>query len=257
MSVRKFLFDESFDVDAVPRMTHVDDDDLLPEADLHLPPAPEEPPPPPAPTFGEEELAAAHARGYEEGVAAGKSEGTAAGYGKGFTEGMTAGQNTGYERGKKEIEATVNNRIANALAQIADGVAGLLAEREAGNASRSEQPLHLAVAIVRKLLPEWTRRGGMVEVEGMVRVCLTDLIDEPRLVIRVADNMMDLVREHLDQTIGSRGFGAKLMVIGDPSIAPGGCRIEWAEGGMERDTAQLIAEIEQRIAHMLEASAPA
>ena len=108
MSVRKFLFDESFDVDAVPRMTHVEDDDLLPEDEFSLPPEPEpEPELPPAPTFGEEELAAARAQGYEEGLAAGKSEGTAAGYGKGFTDGMAAGQNTGYERGKAEVEATV------------------------------------------------------------------------------------------------------------------------------------------------------
>ncbi len=256
MSVRKFLFDESFDVDAVPRMTHVEDDDLLPEDEFALPPEPEEPPPPPAPTFGEEELAAARAQGYEEGLAAGKSEGTAAGYGKGFTDGMAAGQNTGYERGKAEVEATVNNRIANALSQIADGVSRLLATHEAGNAMRSEQPVHLAMAIVRKLLPEWARRGGMAEVEAMVRTCLTDLIDEPRLVIRVAEDTMGLVRDHLDRTVGASGFGAKLMVIGDPSIAPGGCRIEWAEGGMERDTAQLLAEIERRAAHMLEAPAP-
>ena len=256
MSVRKFLFDESFDVDAVPRMTHVEDDDLLPEDEFALPPEPEEPPPPPAPTFGEEELAAARAQGYEEGLAAGKSEGTAAGYGKGFTDGMAAGQNTGYERGKAEVEATVNNRIANALSQIADGVSRLLATHEAGNAMRSEQPVHLAMAIVRKLLPEWARRGGMAEVEAMVRTCLTDLIDEPRLVIRVAEDTMGLVRDHLDRTVGASGFGAKLMVIGDPSIAPGGCRIEWAEGGMERDTAQLLVEIERRAAHMLEAPAP-
>lgn len=256
MSVRKFLFDESFDVDAVPRMTHVEDDDLLPEDEFAPQPEPEEPPPPPAPTFGEEELAAARAQGYTEGLAAGKSEGTAAGYGKGFTDGMASGQNTGYERGKAEVEATVNNRIANALAQIADGVSRLLAEREAGNAARTEQPVHLALAIVRKLLPEWARRGGMAEVEAMVRTCLTDLIDEPRLVIRVAEDTMGLVRDHLDEAVGSRGFGAKLMVVGDPSIAPGGCRIEWAEGGMERDTAQLLAEIERRAAHMLEAPAP-
>ncbi|WP_370540637.1 FliH/SctL family protein [Azospirillum sp. INR13] len=150
----------------------------------------------------------------------------------------------------------MDNRIANALSQIADGVSRLLAEHEAGSAARTEQPVHLALAIVRKLLPEWARRGGMAEVEAMVRNCLTDLIDEPRLVIRVAEDTMGLVRDHLDRTVGASGFGAKLMVIGDPSIAPGGCRIEWAEGGMERDTAQLLAEIERRAAHMLEAPAP-
>ena len=254
MSVRKFLFDESFDVDAVPRSTYADDDDLLPEPDLLLEPEPE--PEPPPPTFNEAELAAARAQGHAEGLAAGKSEGMSAGYGKGFGEGMVAGQNTGYERGKTEIEATVNARIANVLDQLGSGVAHLLAAREADNAMRADQPVHLALAIVRKLMPEWARRGGMIEVEAMVRACLTDLIDEPRLIIRVAEDSIDLVRDHLDQTIASRGFGAKLMVIGDATVAPGGCRIEWAEGGAERDTAKLMAEIERCAARLLEAPAP-
>ncbi|MCG5243483.1 FliH/SctL family protein [Azospirillum doebereinerae] len=253
MSVRKFLFDESFDVDAVPRMTHAGDDDFLPEPEIQPEPEPELPPPPPAPTFGEAELAAARAQGHAEGFAAGKSEGTSAGYGKGFGDGMVSGQTTGYDRAKAEIEATVNARIANALDQLGNGVAHLLAQSEAANAMRGDQPVHLALAIVRKLMPEWARRGGMVEVEGMVRACLTDLIDEPRLIVRVADGTMDLVREHLDAVVASRGFGAKLMVVGDPTIAPGGCRIEWADGGMERDTAQLMSEIEQRAARLLEA----
>ncbi|MBP2227732.1 flagellar assembly protein FliH [Azospirillum agricola] len=256
MSVRKFLFDESFDVDAVPRMTHVDDDDLLPEVEDPLPQPEPEPEPPPAPTFGEAEIEAARAQGHAEGFAAGKSEGTAAGYGKGFGEGLVAGQNTGYERGKSEIEEQVNARIANALDQLGNGVAHLLAQSEAANAMRADQPVHLALAIVRKLMPEWTRRGGAMEVEAMVRACLTDLIDEPRLVIRVADDTMDLVREHLDATIASRGFGARLMVLGDPGLAPGSCRIEWAEGGMERDTAQLMVEVERCAARMLETPAP-
>ncbi len=254
MSVRKFLFDESFDVDAVHRMSHAEDDDLLPEPELLQEPEP--PPPPPPPSFNEAELAAARAQGHAAGFAEGQSQGMSAGYGKGFGEGLAAGQNTGYERGKTEIEATVNARIAEALAQLGDGVASLLAERDAANGARGDQPVHLALAIVRKLMPEWARRGGMTEVEAMVRACLTDLIDEPRLVIRVADDMMDLVREHLDQTIAARGFGAKLMVIGDPAIAPGGCRIEWADGGMERDTAQLMAEVERCAERLLEAPGP-
>lgn len=265
MSVRKFLFDESFDVDAVPRLSHADDDELLPEPDLDFllksvragsapPPEPEpEPEPePPAPTFSEADLAAARAQGHAEGFAEGKSEGTSAGYGKGFVEGMNSGQTTGYERGKAEIEATVNARIAAALDKLGNGVTRLLNASEEAKARTADQPVHLALAIVRKLMPEWARRGGMVEVEGMVRACLTDLMDEPRLIVRVADDTLDLVREHLETTIAARGFGVKLMVVGDPALPPGGCRIEWAEGGMERDTAQLMAEIERRAARLLE-----
>lgn len=252
MSVRKFLFDESFDVDAPHRVSYAEDDDLLPEPVLEEEP----PPPPPPPTFSEEELAAARAQGHAAGYAEGESAGRSAGYGQGFTEGLNAGRTAGYEQGRQEIQAQVEARIANALEQISGGVANLIAEREAANAMRADQPVHLALAIVRKLMPEFARRGGLQEVEAMVRACLTDLIDEPRLVIRVAEDAMDLVRDHLDTVIGARGFGAKLMVVGDSTVAPGGCRIEWAEGGMERDTARLLADIERAASRLLEAPAP-
>lgn len=248
-SVRKFLFDESFDVDAPHARQHqIQDDYLEPEPE----PEPELPPPPPPPTFGEADLAAARAEGYAEGEVAGKS----AGYGQGFVAGNNAGRQDGYENAKREIEATVQARIANALEAIGGGVQHLINEQHAAGAVLSDQPVHIALAIVRKLMPELARRGGLAEVEGMVRACLTDLIDEPRLIVRVAEDTVDLVREHLDEVIGSRGFGAKLMVVGDPALAPASCRIEWAEGGLERDTARLLADIERRVANLLEAPGP-
>lgn len=248
-SVRKFLFDESFDVDGPPRRAKVEDDYLAP------PPEPEPEPEPPPPTFSEEELTAVRDAARAEGYAEGESAGKSAGYGKGFVDGNTAGAKTGYDKAKTEIEATVQARTANALEVIANGVQHLIEERDATNAMRADQPVHLALAVVRKLMPELARRGGLLEIEGLVRACLTDLLDEPRLVVRVADATIDAVREHLDAAIAGRGFGAALMVVGDSGLAPGDCRIEWAEGGVERDTAGLLREIERRAAALLEAPA--
>ena len=252
-SVRKFLFDESFDVDAPPaRHTLPEDDDYLPAEPEPVAAAVElEPPPPPPPTFGEADLAAARAQGYAEGETAGKS----AGYGQGFAEGHAAGRKDGQAAGRKEAEAAITARIAGALQTVANGVQRLISEQEAGNAARADLPVHIALAIVRKLMPELARRGGLFEVEALVRACLTELIDEPRLVVRVAEDVVDPVREHLDEVIAARGFGARLMVVGAPDIAPGGCRIEWAEGGVERDTAALLAAVERCAEQLLDAPA--
>ncbi|WP_425598654.1 hypothetical protein [Azospirillum brasilense] len=178
-SVRKFLFDESFDVDAPPRRQRQADDDYFDNIPLPEPepePEPELPPEPPPPVFGEADLAAARAAGFAEGETAGKSTG----YGKGFLDGNNAGRKDGYENARAEIEATVQARIANALETIGNGVQHLLNEHYATSAQRADQPVHIALAIVRKLMPELARRGGLMEVEGLVRACLTDLIDEPR-----------------------------------------------------------------------------
>lgn len=238
-SVRKFLFDESFDVDLHP---HGHGHGYEPEYEE---PAPE----PPPPAFGEAELGAAREAGFQEGVAAGRE----AGHVQGYAEGHAAGLEEGTAAGRAEVAATVEALGAQALDRIAHGVASLIAERDASNAARRDQPVHIALAIVRKLLPELARRSGVAEIEAMVRACVTELIDEPRLVVRVADDSLDIVRERLEATITSRGFGAKLMIVGDPALAAGDCRIEWAEGGAERDTARLLADVEQCAARLLEA----
>ena len=241
-SVRKFLFDESFDVDLHGHghgygYGHVEEE-----------PEPE----PPPPTFGEQELAAARAAGFQEGEAAGR----AAGHAQGFAEGHAQGFAEGVQAGTTATLAEETARAAAALDHIAAGVADLIAERDAANAARRDLPVHIALTIVRKLMPEMARRGGLAEIEALVRSCLTDLIDEPRLVVRVADNAVELVRGRLDALLAASGFGTRLVVVPEPALGPGDCRIEWAEGGSERDTRQLLAEIEQCAARLLEAPAP-
>lgn len=255
-SVRKFLFDESFDVDLPNRNSYyVEEEELLPEPEPEPPPEPEpepEPEVPPPPTFSEEELAAARSEGYAEGERAGQG----AGYGRGFAEGLNAGKTEGIETGRTQMAASSEARLANALERIANGVGQLLADRQATNAMRQDQPVHIALAIVRKLMPELARRGGLDEIEGLVRSCLTELLDEPRLVVRVAPDIVEAVRERMDALGAQSGFGARMMVIAEAGLEPGDCRIEWAEGGVERDTRRLMADIEHCMAQLLQAPAP-
>lgn len=239
-SVRKFQFDESFDVD--PHHGHGRgyghvEEDIAPE--------------PPPPTYGEAELNAAREAGFREGMVAGHN----AGQQKGFAEGHAAGAAEGAAAARAEVESGDASLTARALDRIAQGVAGMLASREAEKAARSDQPVHIALAIVRKLMPEMARRHGLAEIEGVVRSCLTELLDEPRLIVRVAPDTIDLVRPHLEGMIAASGFGTKLVVVGDAAIGPGNCRTEWAEGGAERDTKALLAEIEQSAQRLLDAGA--
>ncbi|WP_448188385.1 FliH/SctL family protein [Azospirillum sp. sgz301742] len=238
-SVRKFQFDESFDVDNHHghNYAHVEEE-LAPE-------------PPPAPTFGEAELTAAREAGFREGMVTGNK----AGIEQGYADGHAAGLAEGAEAARAEIESTDAALTAQALDRIARGVADLIVQREAGNAARSDQPVHIALAIVRKLMPELARRNGLAEIERLVRACLTDLMDEPRLVVRVAPDTIELVRGHLEATVANCGFDTKLVVVGDPALGPGDCRVEWAEGGAERDTARLLADIEESASRLLEGGA--
>ena len=52
---------------------------------------------------------------------------------------------------------------------------------------------------------------------------------------------------------GRSGFEGRLVVLGEPGIALGDCRIEWADGGVNRDTAAAEAAIGEAVARYVSA----
>ncbi len=231
-AIRKFLFDESFDVaDQTPHSRHQI-----------------EAPPPPPPTFNEEEVQAAREAAYQEGMAAGRE----AGIEQGNAEGQALGLAEGIKQGREAVEHESEALLARALNRIGVGVELLLAGREEVNAARTGQTMQITMSIVRKLMPEMTRRGGLEEIEAVVRSCMAELVDEPRLVVRVSETMLEAVRERLEFV---SGFDTKLVVIGDGTFGPSDCRVEWGQGGAERETTQLISDVEQCVERFLGTSA--
>jgi flagellar assembly protein FliH len=61
------------------------------------------------------------------------------------------------------------------------------------------------------------------------------------------------VRPHLERMAEASGFTARLIVIGDPAMGAGDCRIEWGEGGAERDTNRLLEDVSRAVEMHLEA----
>src|SRR5450759_3582805 len=51
----------------------------------------------------------------------------------------------------------------------------------------------------------------------------------------------------------ARGFEGRLVVLSDPAMAPGDCRIEWADGGVARDRAATLATIDDAVARYVAA----
>ena len=118
-------------------------------------------------------------------------------------------------------------------------------------ARQREGVIRIGAAISRKLLPELARRQGTAEAEAMLGAVITELIDEPRMVIRVADDDLDTISEKIDTIATRRGFAGKVVLLAETSVAPGDCRIEWADGGVERDSARLWHDIDLAVARLL------
>lgn len=171
---------------------------------------------PEPPKFGEAELAASRDEGRAEGIVAGRAE----------------------------AEATIAAHAARALDRVGAAVAELLADRARMHQHLASQSLQTVMGVIARAMPELARRNTLLEVEGLVRMCLSELYDEPRVVIRAADPIIDALQKDIDRIAAACGFTGKIALFGDPEMAPTDCRVEWADGGAERNFEETWRAIE-------------
>jgi len=154
----------------------------------------------------------------------------------------------GHAAGLAEAVAADQHRVAETLAVLAEHVATLLGDRGAAQRKAELFAIELTRTIVGKLFPAMARKTGLAEVAALVTQCMRESIDEPRLVLRVPDTLFDAAQRHIAPLAAGTGYPGKLVIMGDESLAGSDCRVEWADGGAERDTARTWQEIEATVA---------
>jgi len=189
---------------------------------------PEEPAPPPAEMFTKEQLEAAR----EEG----------------FIRGHTSALD---DAAKADGHVT-----ASALKRIAEGIDRMDQAERSHVETLEKTATRLALTIARQILPATAERVAVEEIERLVEHVLPDLLDQPRLVIRVNGAIAEVVRGAVRELQASSGYEGRVVVRPDNALAREDCRLEWGEGGTERDTGRLWADVEAAVARHLDEPVP-
>jgi flagellar assembly protein FliH len=178
---------------------------------------------PPAPTFTEEDLQVVREAAYDEGM----------------------------RNGQAEAMATTEHQMSEAMTQVAAAMAALgQAQEEAADANQ-RVAARVAMAVLKKVLPAACEQHAFEEVVRTVQECFALVLDEPRIIVRVDQDLVDPVRDKLESVAGLHGFEGRVVVQADPRLGRGDCRVEWADGGAERDQARLLADIEAAVERSL------
>jgi len=154
---------------------------------------------------------------------------------------------TAYRNGIAAAVAEAEGRAAVALERIAAGLEALTRQLAAIEARLEAEAVEVAVAVARKLAPELIAREPLAEIAALARGCFAQLVAAPHVVVRVSEALHAPAREQLEETARLRGFDGRLIVLGEPEIAPGDCRIEWADGGVVRDRAATDAAVTEAV----------
>jgi flagellar assembly protein FliH len=146
----------------------------------------------------------------------------------------------GRRQGAAEAAGSADQRMARALEQIAEGLRSVLDAREQADAEQAKEVTAVALAIIRKLFPETSRRHGLIEVAGVIEEIMGRIIDKPKLSVRVSESLRSELAEKLNAIAEAQGFAGQISVVGDSTMTEGDCRLAWAGGGATRDSAASI-----------------
>jgi len=155
------------------------------------------------------------------------------------TDERDAARNEGFERGRQagidETMAAMEAKTASALETIASNVGALTAQLETQRQQLKQEGIVLANMIARSLSSALIAREPMHEIETLFSEALEFLPDTPHIAVRLNEALLEVAREKLDTIAAERGFQGKLIILGQPDITQGDCRIEWAKGGIVKD----------------------
>ncbi|MEI9982321.1 MAG: hypothetical protein WDN69_03345 [Aliidongia sp.] len=114
-------------------------------------------------------------------------------------------------------------------------------------AAIERQAAEMSMLALRKLFPALLERAETGELEAVFTEAFAQAIEEPRILVRAAPALIDALDERLRAIAARAGFEGKLSLIGDPRLAETDCRVEWSEGGVERDPRRSLKAIETAI----------
>lgn len=173
---------------------------------------------------------------------------------------LEAAREEGYIKGHTaaldEAAKTDSHVSAEALRTITRAIDALDDSRATHERNLERQAVRLALSITRRLLPAVGEAVAIKEIESLVARALGDLMDQPRLFVRVNGAVADTMRSAIRDLQVTSGYEGRVVVRPDNSMAQGDCRLEWGEGGVERDTDRLWAEVEAAVGRHLEEAIP-
>jgi flagellar assembly protein FliH len=149
----------------------------------------------------------------------------------------------GYRNGVAAAEAQIEGRAAAACERIAQAIAVMAHGLPMIEARLEAESVEVAVAVARKLVPELIAAEPLAEIAALATSCFHQLIAAPHVVVRVDEAIYQSAHKRLEQIAQLHSFQGRLVVLAEPGMALGDCRIEWADGGLARDFAATEAAI--------------
>ncbi|MGB5904756.1 MAG: FliH/SctL family protein [Xanthobacteraceae bacterium] len=154
---------------------------------------------------------------------------------------------SGFDAGQRESHVESERRIAASFQQISGSIAAIAAQFAEIESRLQTEAVDVAVATARKLSGALIEAEPLTEITELVSDCFKHLVSTPHLVIRINDELYEQARDTFERMAKQSGFAGRLIVLAEPELAVGDCKIEWADGGVVREAAAIDAKITELV----------
>ena len=107
----------------------------------------------------------------------------------------------------------------------------------------------LALAMAKRIAPAALEALPAGDVEIALRQAMHQAIAEPRITLRAAAAVVEILEPRLADIAHEEGYEGRVAVAADPAMTGADCRIEWRGGGAERSESAIEDALTALIAH--------
>ena len=151
----------------------------------------------------------------------------------------------GREEGMQEAGNAIETKLIDSLGRVCTQLDELFKRQAVDTATTFTDAVNIAVAIARKCFPHFNDTHGFAEIERMVREVLTEVIEEPRVIIHINPTLKDPLNERIETIARESNFEGQRLILEAEDLPPGDCRIAWSSGTAERAMEGMLSKIEQ------------
>ena len=150
-----------------------------------------------------------------------------------------------YEQGRAEAIGEEDKKrdllLEDISRQLTDIFAGL--DKKATEVENSA--LQFAIELVRKILPTLEKERAEVEVKNFMAQNFANFAGQETLSFAFNPATVTLVADSIGKLAEQNDFEGKIAVHKDDTLGPSDCRIEWKNGGVERNVSETLNKVKE------------
>ena len=165
------------------------------------------------------------------------------------TEELESLQALARSEGENNAQARAIETLERTIAALTISVRAALETSHAEIEAVRDDAAKLALAMARRIAPAALAALPAGDVEIALRQAMHQAIAEPRITLRAAPQVTEVLEPRLADIAHEEGYDGRVMIAADPSMTGADCRIEWRGGGAERSEQAIEDALTALIAH--------